>query len=88
MLASHLVYRFGDFIYGIRNGVIVLFLSLQVLTLKRIIHNTPETIASFQGYVSVKEGRKDHNSQHMSTLSEFSSVKDMTSFIMHYSAPS
>lgn len=51
MLASLLVYRFGNFIYGIRNGVILIFLSLQVLTLKRIVHNTPETIASFQGHV-------------------------------------
>ncbi|KAM9616447.1 uncharacterized protein ACIBXB_020606 [Morphnus guianensis] len=60
----------------------------KVLTLKHISHNTPETNASFQGYVSVKGGSKDHNSQHMSSLSEFSSVKAMTSFIMHYSAPS
>lgn len=59
MLASHLVHRFGDFIYGIRMVLyLFLVLSLQVLTFKHIIHNPPETIASFQEHDSVKGQRK------------------------------
>lgn len=62
MLASDVVYRFGDFIYGIRMVLcLFLFLSLQVLTFKHIIHDTPETIASFQEHVSVKGQEKIHN---------------------------
>lgn len=47
------------------------FFLLQVLTLKHIICNTPETITYLAWCVSVKEGRRDHNSQQVS-LSEYS----------------
>lgn len=87
MLASHLVHRFGDFIYGIRMVLcLLLFLSLLVLTFKHIIHDMPETTVSFQERFSQRT--KKNNSQHMRTLFEFSSVRAMTLFIMLYSAPS
>lgn len=64
-----------------------LFLSLQVLTFKHIIHDTPESIASFPR-TCFSQRTKKNNSQYMRTLFEFSSVRAMTLFIMLYSAPS
>jgi len=58
MLSSYLVYKFGDFIYGTRNGVLVIFLTLQVLTLNTLSIMHLRQLRPFKGMFQSKEEEK------------------------------